>query len=123
GTPPGGRSDRGRRGCRWIGSGHGGGSDGAGRVGVGKQLDAGQRAMVVAFATDSHLIAVGLGPAGAVKTTTMHAYQHVLAAHGQRLIPLATSAAAAAVLAADLGVPAENVHKFVYEHLTHGQPQ
>ncbi|MFK3983068.1 MobF family relaxase [Micromonospora sp. NPDC050397] len=88
----------------------------------GKTLDPGQRAMVVAFATDPRLITVGLGPAGAGKTTTMHAYQHVLAAHGQRLIPLATSAAAAAVLSADLGVPAENLHKFVYEHLTHGQP-
>lgn len=89
----------------------------------GKKLDDGQRAMVVAFATDPRLITVGLGPAGAGKTTTMHAYQHVLAAHGIRLIPLATSAAAAAILSTDLGVPAENVHKFVYEHLTNGQPQ
>jgi conjugative relaxase-like TrwC/TraI family protein len=91
---------------------------------TGTTLDSGQRAMVVAFATSPHLITVGLGPAGAGKTTTMRAYQHVLAAHGQRLIPLATSAAAAAVLAADLdGTAAENVHKFVYEHLTHGQPE
>ncbi|WP_169454487.1 MobF family relaxase [Catelliglobosispora koreensis] len=88
-----------------------------------KQLDEGQRAMVAAFATDPRLITVGLGPAGSGKTTTMHAYQHVLASHGIRLIPLATSAAAAAVLSNDLGTPAENVHKFVYEHLTHGQPQ
>ncbi|MFF5230266.1 MobF family relaxase [Dactylosporangium sp. NPDC000521] len=89
----------------------------------GKTLDAGQRAMVVAFVTDPYLISVGLGPAGAGKTTTMHAYQHVLSASGRRLIPLATSAAAAAVLAADLGVAAENVHKFVYEHLTDDQAE
>ncbi|WP_328654445.1 relaxase domain-containing protein [Micromonospora sp. NBC_00330] len=86
---------------------------------TGTTLDPGQRAMVVAFATDARLIAVGLGPAGAGKTTTMRAYQHVVAAHGQRLIPLATSAAASAVLSADLGVPAENLHKFVHEHTTH----
>ena len=91
---------------------------------TGMRLDAGQRAMVVAFATDPNLISVGLGPAGAGKTTTMRAYQHVLAAHGRRLIPLATSAAAAAVLSRDLnGTAAENVHKFVYEHLTHGHPE
>ncbi|MEV6527129.1 MobF family relaxase [Longispora sp. NPDC051575] len=88
----------------------------------GTTLDAGQRHMVLSFATDARQIAVGLGPAGAGKTTTMHAYQHVLAAHGVRLIPLATSAAAAAVLSADLGVAAENTHKFVYEHLQHQQP-
>ncbi|SNR58475.1 MobF family relaxase [Actinoplanes regularis] len=91
---------------------------------TGTSLDAGQRAMVVAFATDPNMITVGLGPAGAGKTTTMRAYQHVLDQHGRRLIPLATSAAAAAVLSSDLGgTPAENVHKFVYEHLTKGQPE
>ena len=90
---------------------------------TGTSLDPGQRAMVLAFATDPNIISVGLGPAGAGKTTTMRAYQHVLHQHGRRLIPLATSAAAAAVLSSDLGnVPAENVHKFVYEHLLHGQP-
>jgi conjugative relaxase-like TrwC/TraI family protein len=90
---------------------------------TGTRLDAGQAAMVVAFATSPALLAVGLGPAGAGKTTTMRAYQHVLTAQGRRLIPLATSANAAAVLARDLdGTPAENLHKFVYEHLTNPQP-
>ncbi|WP_306211065.1 MobF family relaxase [Actinoplanes sp. RD1] len=90
---------------------------------TGTRLDPGQRNLVVAFTTDPHLIAVGLGPAGAGKTTAMRAYQHVLDQQGRRLIPLATSASAAAVLSADLGgTAAENVHKFVYEHLTHGQP-
>jgi conjugative relaxase-like TrwC/TraI family protein len=81
-----------------------------------RTLDPGQKAMVVAFATNPNLVAVGIGPAGAGKTTTMHAYHHVLAAHGVRLIPLATSASAAAVLAADLGVGADNVHKFIHCH-------
>lgn len=86
---------------------------------TGVRLDEGQAEMVIGFATSPALLTVGLGPAGAGKTTTMRAYQHVLTAHGRRLIPLATSANAAAVLARDLdGTPAENLHKFVYEHLT-----
>lgn len=82
----------------------------------GRPLDAGQRDLVTAFATASTLVAVGIGAAGTGKTTAMKALRHVTDAHSQRLIPLATSAASAAVLAADLGVPAENLHKFLWEH-------
>src|SRR5262249_46842766 len=81
-----------------------------------RSLDAGQRRLVTAFATGPRLLTVGLGAAGTGKTTAMRAYLHTLAANGRRLIPLATSAASAAVLAADLGVPAENLHKFLHEH-------
>lgn len=84
------------------------------------RLDAGQRDLVAAFATSDAMIAVGIGAAGTGKTTAMRAYLHTAHAHGQRVIPLATSAASAAVLAADLGVPAENLHKFLHEHL-HGE--
>ncbi|GAA3617741.1 hypothetical protein GCM10022223_38020 [Kineosporia mesophila] len=87
-------------------------------AGHGRPLDAGQRAMVSAFATDERLLTVGIGAAGTGKTTTMVAYLHTLQAQQRRLIPLATSAASAAVLAKDLGVPAENVHKFLHEHLS-----
>lgn len=79
-------------------------------------LDAGQRALVTAFATDPRRLVVGIGAAGTGKTTATRAYLHVLHAAGRRLIPLATSAASAAVLAGELGVPAENVHKFLHEH-------
>jgi conjugative relaxase-like TrwC/TraI family protein len=79
----------------------------------GQGLDSGQRALVTAFATDSRRLVVGLGPAGSGKTTAMRALVHVVGAAGRRVVPLATSAASAAVLAADLGVPAENVHKFL----------
>ncbi|MFG1921088.1 MobF family relaxase [Cryptosporangium sp. NPDC048952] len=79
-------------------------------------LDAGQRALVTAFATDPRQLVVGIGAAGTGKTTATRAYLHVLQAAGRRLIPLATSAASAAVLAGELGVPAENVHKFLHEH-------
>ncbi|MEY9938601.1 MobF family relaxase [Streptacidiphilus sp. MAP5-3] len=81
-----------------------------------RALDDGQRALVTAFATDHRLLAVGLGPAGSGKTTAMQAYVHVAAQAGQRVVPLATSAAAAAVLAADLKQPAENLHKFLWEY-------
>lgn len=99
-------------------------------AGTGSRLDAGQRAMAAAFATDPRHLVVGLGPAGTGKTTTMRAYLHTLHASGRRLVPLATSATAAAVLAGDLGVPADNVHKFIHEHqhgphaqaLAQGQP-
>ncbi|WP_457029295.1 MobF family relaxase [Kitasatospora sp. P5_F3] len=81
-----------------------------------RALDEGQRALVTAFATDTRLLSVGLGPAGSGKTTAMQAYVHVAAQAGQRVVPLATSAAAAAVLARDLKQPAENVHKFLWEY-------
>jgi conjugative relaxase-like TrwC/TraI family protein len=84
---------------------------------AGHRLDAGQRDLVTAFATTDAMIAVGIGAAGTGKTTAMRAYLHTTHAHGRRVIPLATSAASAAVLAADLGVPAENLHKFLHEHL------
>jgi conjugative relaxase-like TrwC/TraI family protein len=90
----------------------------------GLTLDGGQAGLVTAFAADPRTLVVGLGPAGTGKTTAMRALQHVLdqarpeGTGTGRLIPLATSAHAAAVLAADLGVPAENVHKFLADHAT-----
>jgi ATP-dependent exoDNAse (exonuclease V) alpha subunit len=45
----------------------------------------------------------------------MRALAHILGQHRRRLIPLATSAASAAVLARELGVLAENLHKYLHE--------
>ena len=81
-----------------------------------RSLDPGQRQLVTAFAAGSTLLSVGLGPAGSGKTTAMRALAFVLRQGGQRLIPLATSAAAADVLGRELGVRADNLHKFLYEH-------
>jgi conjugative relaxase-like TrwC/TraI family protein len=78
-------------------------------------LDAGQRALVTAFASDSRLLLAGIGPAGSGKTTAMRALEYVLRAGGQRLVPLATSAASADVLGRELGIRTENLHKFLYE--------
>jgi hypothetical protein len=82
---------------------------------TGTRLDGGQRHLVTAFASDERLLLAGLGPAGSGKTTAMRAYAHVVRQRGRKLVPLATSAAAANVLGRELGVDAENVHKFVHE--------
>jgi conjugative relaxase-like TrwC/TraI family protein len=87
----------------------------------GRVLDPGQRALVRTFACDGRLLLAGIGPAGAGKTTAMKALADVLRTGGTgRLVPLATSASAAAVLAGELGVSAENLHKFLWEW-TQGQ--
>ena len=83
---------------------------------TGDELDPGQRALVKAFACDGRLLLAGIGPAGAGKTTAMKALTTVIRAGGTgRLVPLATSASAAGVLAAELGTGAENLHKFLWE--------
>jgi conjugative relaxase-like TrwC/TraI family protein len=83
----------------------------------GLTLDPGQAGLVTVFAADPKTLVVGSGAAGTGKTTAMRALKTVLDQTGTgRLIPLATSAHAAAVLAEDLGVPAENVHKFLADH-------
>jgi conjugative relaxase-like TrwC/TraI family protein len=83
---------------------------------TGDELDPGQRALVKAFACDGRLLLAGIGPAGAGKTTAMKALTTVIRASGRgRLVPLATSASAAGVLAAELGTGAENLHKFLWE--------
>jgi conjugative relaxase-like TrwC/TraI family protein len=79
-------------------------------------LDPAQRMLVTTFACDSRLLLAGIGPAGSGKTTAMRAFAHVLRGAGRRLVPLATSAAAADVLGRELGVRAENLHKFMHEH-------
>lgn len=83
----------------------------------GTTLDPGQRELAVRFACHPARITVGLGPAGSGKTTAMSAFTALTRESGHRVIPLATSSASAAVLANQLGVPAENLHKFLYEHL------
>jgi ATP-dependent exoDNAse (exonuclease V) alpha subunit len=94
------------------------------------RLDAGQRHLITAFAASGMLITAGIGPAGTGKTTAMRAYQAILHDAGHRLVPLATSAAAARILGGSLGTRADTIDKFVYEHtrgphaaaLASGQP-
>jgi conjugative relaxase-like TrwC/TraI family protein len=81
----------------------------------GRTLDAGQRRLVEAFATDDRLLAVGIGPAGSGKTTAMRAYKAALEVDGRRLIGLAPSAKAAKVLENDLGIRCDTVDKFLWD--------
>jgi conjugative relaxase-like TrwC/TraI family protein len=82
----------------------------------GITLDQGQRALVHGFAGDPRRLVVGIGPAGAGKTTAMRAVAAAWSTTGRRVIPLAPSAAAAEVLADELGCRAENLHKFHHAH-------
>ena len=86
-------------------------------------LDAGQRSLVEAFATSKARLAVGIGPAGSGKTTAMRAFTRAWSSAGPdggRVVPLATSSKAAQVLGSELGLRAENVHKFLHENRVAG---
>ena len=82
----------------------------------GITLDHGQRALVHGFAGDPRRLVVGIGPAGAGKTTAMRAVAEAWSTTGRRVVPLAPSASAAEVLAKELGCRAENLHKFHHAH-------
>lgn len=84
----------------------------------GRRLTHRQVEAITAIATSRRQVDVLVGPAGAGKTTTMHA---LLVAwtreHGYgSVVGLAPSAAAAEVLAGDLGIPCENTAKWLYDH-------
>ena len=81
-------------------------------------LDDGQRGLVLGFAADPRRLVLGIGPAGAGKTTAMRAVAHAWQKSGRRLVALAPSAAAAEVLGAELGCRADNLHKFQHAHET-----
>lgn len=74
------------------------------------------------IAGSGRVIDVLVGPAGAGKTTAMHALRLAWeAAHGAgSVVGLAPSAAAAQVLGEDLGITTENLAKWWQNHLAHG---
>lgn len=75
------------------------------------------------IARSGRIVDVLVGPAGAGKTTAMNALRHAWErVHGgASVIGLAPSAAAAHVLAEDLGVATENLAKWWHDHETHGE--
>jgi len=81
------------------------------------QLDA-----LASIADSGRTIDVLVGPAGAGKTTAMTVLRHAWeAAHGSgSVVGLAPSAAAAQVLAEDLGIATENLAKWWQTHLDQG---
>ncbi|TFB66947.1 conjugal transfer protein [Cryobacterium sp. Hz7] len=82
-----------------------------------------QVAALTAIAGSGRGIDVLVGPAGAGKTTAMTTLRNAWEAahHTGSVVGLAPSAAAAQVLAEDLGIPTENLAKWWQNHLDHGE--
>ncbi|WP_380169792.1 MobF family relaxase [Jannaschia sp. R86511] len=87
----------------------------------GRPLDAGQVALAEAFATGGRRLGVGIGPAGTGKTTSMRLLVDAAALAGSRVVALAPSAKAAEVLATELDVPADTLHKLLHTLTTQGE--
>ncbi|GAB3589252.1 MobF family relaxase [Angustibacter peucedani] len=62
-----------------------------------------------------HVLTCLVGPAGAGKTTTLKLATAAWQRAGRRVIALAPSSAAAQVLADELAVPADNIHKWLHD--------
>ncbi|RJT87274.1 hypothetical protein D6T64_16050 [Cryobacterium melibiosiphilum] len=92
------------------------------RLPGGGVLAADQLAALSAVAGSGRVVDVLVGPAGAGKTTAMNALRRAWeSAHGAgSVVGLAPSAAAATVLATDLGITTENLAKWWHSHLADG---
>jgi conjugative relaxase-like TrwC/TraI family protein len=93
------------------------------RLSGGVLLSDDQVVALTAIAGSGLSVDVLVGPAGAGKTTAMNALRYAWeAAHySGSVVGLAPSAAAAQVLAEDLGIPTENLAKWWQNHLDHGE--
>lgn len=80
------------------------------------RLDSSQLAMARRFACDPAQLVVGIGPAGAGKTTAMRAFVAAVNAGGGRVVAVGPSAVSAQVLGDELGVSAETMHKLIVQH-------
>lgn len=85
---------------------------------AGHVLSADQEQAIAKISVSGRTLDVLVGPAGAGKTTTMNALRRAWEKrHGAGSVTgMAPSAAAAAVLAADLGIATENTAKWLHEH-------
>ncbi len=79
----------------------------------GGLLSSTQEDMARAFVTDERLLVVGIGPAGAGKTTSMKVAVDTVHATGQRVFGLAPTAVAATVMKNELGIEASTIASFV----------
>ena len=77
----------------------------------GHTLPAGQEAMARAFATSDKLLVVGIGAAGAGKTSSTRLAVDAIEASGNRVIGMAPTAAAAAVMRSEMRITADTVDK------------
>ena len=80
----------------------------------GRELDAGQRALAREFATSSTRLIVGTGPAGTGKTTALKVAARAIEAQGGKMIGLAPSATAAAVMKDAIGIDATTIHTLTW---------
>ncbi|WP_417235521.1 MobF family relaxase [Arthrobacter sp.] len=87
----------------------------------GKTFDAGQLRMAREFACSEKLLRVGVGPAGAGKTTALRLAADTITEAGGKVIGLAPTAAAAAVMSNELGSTATTIDSFVIAHRS-GKP-
>ncbi|UOQ91307.1 relaxase domain-containing protein [Agromyces endophyticus] len=92
------------------------------RLRGGARLGADQAAALEAIVGSGRVVDVLVGPAGAGKSTVMGALRRAWESEYGRgsVIGLAPSAAAAHVLAVDLGIATENLAKWWQNHLIHG---
>lgn len=90
----------------------------AGRDERGRVLSADQQSVVERIATSGRTLDLLVGPAGAGKTLALGALRRAWErSYGPgSVIGLAPSAAAAEVLAGEIGIPTENTAKWVHEH-------
>jgi len=79
----------------------------------GRELNEGQVGIARHLLTSGQLVSVAVGPAGTGKTTAMKAVVGAWTEDGRQVIALAPSAAAARVLGADVGAPAQTVAKLL----------
>ncbi|WP_269046500.1 ATP-dependent DNA helicase [Paenarthrobacter sp. Z7-10] len=81
-----------------------------------KTFDAGQLRMARDFACSDRLLLVGVGPAGAGKTTALKLAADTVREAGGRVIGLAPTAVAAAVMGTELGAKATTIDSFILGH-------
>ena len=79
----------------------------------GHTLPVGQEAMARAFATSDKFLVVGIGAAGAGKTSSTRLAVDAIEASGNRVIGMAPTAAAAAVMRSEMRINADTVDKFL----------
>lgn len=79
----------------------------------GHALPEGQERMAREFATSDKLLVVGIGAAGAGKTSSTRLAVNAIEASGGRVVGMAPTAAAAAVMREEMGIEADTVDKIL----------
>ena len=82
----------------------------------GQTLSEGQIEVARSFAAGEKLLTLGIGPAGAGKTTSLSLAADAVRAGGGKVVGLAPTAAAAAVMSADIGSEATTIDSFLASH-------